>query len=104
MQDGIRMAGVLVHDGVGRGSPPMLEIISPGAVRSTRRSEDLLPYIPYFRTYFSPLPRSLAEMTLQLMKVSLADVECITKTTVKVSSQPIYPIIGQTTNWIFRST
>ena len=83
-QDGIRMAGVLLHEGIGRDSLPTIEVLSIGAITSTRRSEDTLPYLPAFRQFFVPLPRTAAEMTLKAIKVSLIDLECITKTTVKV--------------------
>ena len=40
--------------------------------------------MPEFRKFFLSLPRTAAEMTLKATKVSLVDIEDITKTTVKV--------------------
>ncbi|MCJ1477206.1 hypothetical protein MMC13_005877 [Lambiella insularis] len=83
-KEGIRMAGILLHEGAVRGSPPIIEVLSIGATTSTRRSEDLLPYLPNFRRFYTRLPQSAAEMTLKPTKVPLHDLECVTKTIINI--------------------
>ena len=85
LQDGIRTAGILLHEGAGKGSPPTIEVLSVGTITSTRRSEDLLPCLPDFRKFFVRLPKTAAEMSLKPTKVSLLDVECVTKSLMKVN-------------------
>ncbi|MCJ1414142.1 hypothetical protein MMC32_000467 [Xylographa parallela] len=84
-KDGIRMAGVLLHEGSAKGLAPTIEVLSFGATTSTRRSEDLLPYLPGFRQFYTRLPKTPAEMSIKSIKVSLLDVECLTKTLAKVN-------------------
>ena len=86
-QDGVRTPGILTREGVGRGLAPTVEVLSIGRKNSTREASDLLPYLPLFRPLFARLPRKMAEMELKAVKVPLGDIDCITKTTVKVSSQ-----------------
>ena len=80
------MAGILMHEGIGKGAMPLLDILTVGSTVSTRQSNDLLPYIPKLRTFFTQLPKTGAEMSIRRVKVPLADVECFTKTVLKVSS------------------
>jgi antiviral helicase SKI2 len=77
------MAGIIVGEAISRGPPPTVEVLNIGAPDSTRRSSDILPFMPRFRKFLAPLPRSAARMSLQVVKVSVADIECITKTVVK---------------------
>ncbi|MCJ1281219.1 hypothetical protein MMC26_000537 [Xylographa opegraphella] len=88
-KDGIRMAGILLHEGSAKGSAPTIEVLSFGATTSTRRSEDLLPYLPDFRQFFTRLPKTPAEMSLKPIRVSLLDVECLSKTVAKVNISDI---------------
>ena len=97
------MAGVLLHEGISRGSPPTIEVLSIGAITSVRRSEDMLPYLPTFRQFFVPLPRTAAEMTLKAIKVFLVDLECVTKTTVKVRGPMLYLKIRKGIDTLYRS-
>ena len=85
------MAGVLLHEGSAKGLAPTIEVLSFGATTSTRRSEDLLPYLPGFRQFYTRLPKTPAEMSIKSIKVSLLDVECLTKTLAKVIS-PVWDL------------
>ena len=78
------MAGILLHEGIGGGSSPTIEVLSMGSSGATRQSSDLLPFVPKFKHFFTALPRTPAEMSLNRIRISLSDVERITKTTVKV--------------------
>ena len=84
MQDGIRTAGILIREGVSRGRAPTVELLSLGAKNPTRNPNDLLPYLPIFRQFFTKLPTKVAEMELQVLKVPLDDVDAVTGTIVKV--------------------
>lgn len=85
-QNRIRMPGVLLHDGVSRGMNPMIEVLSLGPKNPTRQPNDLLPYIPKFKKFFTKMVTTLDEMELKAVKVPLSDIDCITKTILK--SQP----------------
>ena len=70
-----------------KGSSPTIEVLSTGATVSTRQSNDLLPYISKLRRFFTRLPNKVAEMSPRIMTVPFVDVECITKTMIKVDKQ-----------------
>lgn len=84
MQDGVRTAGILLREGVSRGLAPAVEVLSIGSTTGSRQSDDILPYLPKFRNRFGGLPTIAEEMKLKAMSIPLSDIECITKTTVKV--------------------
>lgn len=77
------MVGVLLREGVNRSQPPTVELISLGAKNPVRHASDLLPYLPKFRQFFSPLPTEAAEMELKILKIPLSDVTSVTGTTVQ---------------------
>lgn len=81
---GLRAAGIVLRESVGRGSAPTLELLSMGRLNPAREASDLLPYLPTFRRLFAPLPSRIAEMDLKVVKVPLNDIELFTKTIVKV--------------------
>lgn len=83
-QNGIRTAGMILNEGIGKGPMPTVDVLSIGATVSTRQSSDLLPYMAEMKKFFAPLPKTVAEMTLRPMNVPLTDVETVTKTVVKV--------------------
>lgn len=83
-KEGIRTPGLLIREGASKGLNPRLEVLSMGVKNPTRQPSDLLPYIPQFRPYFSDLAKTLGEMELRVFKISLADIDCITKTMVRV--------------------
>lgn len=82
------MAGIIIGEGASKGPNPSLLVLSVGAITSTRQSNDMLPYIPALRGFFSPLPKSAAQMALKAAQVPLSDVEAITDTMIKVPSGP----------------
>ena len=84
MKDGIRTAGIVIGDSVSKGPDPTLEVLSIAATTSTRQSNEILPYIPPLRKFFSPLPHSAAQMSLKVVKVPLSAIEAITDTMIKV--------------------
>ncbi len=49
---------------------------------------DLLPNLPIFRRFFTNLPRSAAEVSVKQATVLFTDIECVTKTIVKVIHGP----------------
>ena len=81
---GIRTPGILTREGVSRGLAPTVEVISIGNKNKSREASDLLPYLPKFRGFFAGLPKTMAEMELKVVRVSLVDIDCITRTIVKV--------------------
>ena len=71
-----------------RGRAPTVELLSLGANNPTRYPNDLLPYLPQFRQFFTKLPTQAAEMELKVLKIPLEDVEAVTGTIVKVRGPP----------------
>ena len=67
-----------------RGRAPTVELLSLGAKNPTRHPNDLLPYLPQFRQFFTKLPTQVAEMELKVLKIPLEDVDAVTGTIVKV--------------------
>ena len=62
----------------------MVELLSIGATVSTRQSSDLVPYLPRFRRFFAPLPKTAAQMALKTMRIAVTDILCVTRTIIKV--------------------
>lgn len=80
----IRSPGILIREGVSRGLASTVEVLSLGPKNPTRQPSDLLPYLPSYRSFFTVLVKTVDEMELEVLRVPLDDVECITKTVVKV--------------------
>ena len=89
------MAGVILHEGIGRGPLPTLEVLSIGSITPIRTSSDLLPYVPRFRKFFTDLPQTVSQMNLKAMKVPITEIECVTKTMVKVPGPTWYLKINE---------
>jgi antiviral helicase SKI2 len=87
-KDGIRMAGILVNDGIGGGSNPQVKVLTIGLLGAKRQNSDLLPYLPRFRPMFGPLPREVEQVKSDVTQVLLDDVECVTMTSIKVRGHP----------------
>ncbi|MCJ1261351.1 hypothetical protein MMC22_001215 [Lobaria immixta] len=87
--DGIRTPGILIREGFSRGLAPTVELLSLGPKDPARQPSDLLPYLPGFRSFFTVLVKTIDEMELKVLRVPLDDVECITKTTVKVDPEQL---------------
>jgi antiviral helicase SKI2 len=83
-KEGIRTPGLLVREGASTGLNPKLEVLSMGPKDLTRQPSDLLPYVPQYRLYFSDLVKTIGEMELKVYKIPLADIDCITKTMVRI--------------------
>lgn len=82
----MRTAGILINEGVSRTVAPTLQILGIGPGRTARKTNDLFPYLPAFRPLFVPLPQKKSDLELKATSVQLSDIECITKTIVKVGS------------------
>lgn len=87
-KDGIRMAGILLNDGIGGGPNPQVKVVAIGLLGAKRQNNDLLPYLPCFRPMFGPLPQNVEQAKTQVTPVLLEDVECVTMTSVKVRGPP----------------
>ncbi|MCJ1310801.1 hypothetical protein MMC25_004468 [Agyrium rufum] len=94
-KDGVRCPGVLVHNGIGRGPAPVLDILSLAAPFAKRKPSDLLPYVPSMKKFFDPMPKSLAEMSTKMVKVPVSDVECVTNTLIKAEANGQFLRIGK---------
>lgn len=73
---------MLQREGVTRGTAPTVELLSLGAKNPARHPSDLLPYLPRYRQFYSPLPKEVAEMELKICKIPLGDIDALTETTV----------------------
>ncbi|KAL8671778.1 MAG: hypothetical protein Q9168_003725 [Polycauliona sp. 1 TL-2023] len=82
--DDVRTMGILLRDNISRGPSPTMEVLSMSHRNPTPDPSSLLPYLPKFRELFAPLPNTIAEMEIKITKVALTDVECFTKTIVKI--------------------
>ena len=87
-KDGIRMAGILLNDGIGGGPNPQVKVVAIGLLGAKRQNSDLLPYLPRFRPMFGSLPTDINQIKAQVTQVPLEDVECVTMTSVKVRGPP----------------
>lgn len=83
-RDGVRTAGILLREGIGRGTAPTVSVLEVGRPKAKRQNADLLPYLPRFRRRFIELPQSDTEMKLRLAVISFSDIECLTATTLQV--------------------
>lgn len=63
---------------------PTLELLSLGSKNPVRHLSDHLPCLPRYRTLFAKLPTEVAEMELKVLKISLNDLESVTKTVIQV--------------------
>lgn len=73
-----------MREGVGKGFSPTLQVLEFGHADASRRSSDLLPYLPKFRKFFSSLPSKKQSLRLRVASIPLRDIECITQTVLKV--------------------
>jgi len=88
-RDGVRTAGMLVRDGVGKGSIAHVSVLEFGAKRPKRQDSDLLPYLDRFRRRFAPIPQTEGEIKTRLMFVPFGDIECVTKTVLQADCSAI---------------
>ncbi|EME41287.1 hypothetical protein DOTSEDRAFT_176340 [Dothistroma septosporum NZE10] len=74
-----RTAGIILRDGVTKGSPPTVQLLEVIARNPRKRQDpDFLPYLPRFRRRFVPLPQTENDMQLRTVTVPLDDVEALT--------------------------
>ena len=95
-KDGIRTAGIILRDSLSGGAAPTLELLSLGRRNPVRDESDILPFVPQFRRFFSPLPKSITEMDMKAMRVPLHDIEAFTQAVLKVC-RPSNQILGKLT-------
>lgn len=84
LKDGIRTPGILIREGVSRSLASTVDVLTLGPKNPTRQPSDLLPYLPRYRLFFTALVKTVDEMELKVVRVALDDVECLTKTVLKV--------------------
>jgi len=80
------MLGVLLREGATRGMGPSIQVLEIAQEDRLRQTNDLLPYLPQFRQFFSPLPQHKSEFKFRITAISLNDLQCITQTILKVRS------------------
>ena len=81
-KDGIRTAGILNDDllKINIQAPnPEIAVLEIRTLRETRDSTDILPFLPAFRSLFSPLPQGKKQIQHKALRVPLSEVECLTK-------------------------
>jgi len=80
------MLGVLLREGATRGMGPSIQVLEITQEDRLRQTNDLLPYLPQFRQFFSPLPKHKSDIKFRISAISLNDLQCITQTMLKVRS------------------
>jgi antiviral helicase SKI2 len=81
-KDGVRTPGILLAEGVsskGSLSNSTVHVCEIRTARENRDSTDLLPFIPAFRRYLTPLPQARKHVQIKTLHVPLVDVECLTQ-------------------------
>lgn len=63
----------------------MIHVLEIGKVHDSRRSDDLLAYLPSFRPFFDQLPQRKSGMRLKALMIPFNDIESVTQTIIKVS-------------------
>jgi antiviral helicase SKI2 len=83
MKDGIRTPGILLREGATSGNAPSVHVLEIMTKRDQRDTTDLLPYLPKYRKMFSKLPQEKRQINTKVFYIPVADVECVTSTTVQ---------------------
>jgi len=65
---------------------PSLQVLEIMQEDRLRQTNDLLPYLPQFRQFFTSLPQHKSEIKFRITAISLNDLHCITQTMLKVRS------------------
>jgi antiviral helicase SKI2 len=96
-KDQIRHVGVLLEDGLVKGSQattPRLRVLAIEDVDAKRTPDVLLPFLPAFRPQLHQLPKNLFQLKATPMLVPLEDIEIVTHSRVKVKhSRRYYPAL-----------
>ncbi|KAL2834288.1 armadillo-type protein [Aspergillus cavernicola] len=88
-KDGFRTAGVITRE-VGGGANPVIQILEIGKLTNKRHPSEILPFLPAFRQFLTPLPSRTADMSLKVFKIPITDIECVTNTIVKLTGPTWY--------------
>lgn len=80
----------MLEDGPRGGPVPHLNVLEISEIDPQRSTKDLLPYLPRFRTMYSPLPDKPAKVKQSVTQVLLDDMQSVTQTLVKVRGPPWY--------------
>ncbi|KAL4871949.1 hypothetical protein BDV12DRAFT_183499 [Aspergillus spectabilis] len=75
---------------VGGGPNPVIQILEIGKLSHKRHPSEILPFLPAFREFLTPLPSRAVDMTLKIFKIPITDIECVTNTNVKLSGPAWY--------------
>jgi antiviral helicase SKI2 len=67
-----------------KGMRPSIQVLEITPTTDKCQLSDLMPNLPAFRRFFTSLPRSAAEVSVKQTTVLFTDIECVTKTIVKV--------------------
>jgi antiviral helicase SKI2 len=89
----LRSIGVIIDEGTkgaGTGQTPSVKVLEIRDVDAKRSPEVLLPYLPAFRSLFSPLPSDTFRIKARPRTIPLHEVEAVTQTLVKVKGPPWY--------------
>ncbi|KAK4190592.1 NUC185 domain-containing protein [Podospora australis] len=82
MKEGVRTPGILLAEGASTKSSatsPMLHVLEIKTNREIRNDTDLLPFVPAFRKFLTPLPQSKKHINTKTLHVPLTDLVCLTK-------------------------
>ncbi|GAB7361926.1 hypothetical protein MBLNU230_g1964t1 [Neophaeotheca triangularis] len=86
----IRTAGIILREGVTRGSVPNVSVLEVMySKQRSRQDADFLPYLPRFRRRFVDMPQIEGHMHLRLSMVPLEDIEALTSSHVQVDVSAI---------------
>ncbi|KAF2863754.1 antiviral helicase [Piedraia hortae CBS 480.64] len=87
-----RAAGILLREGATRGSPEnaSVQILEIRHKESRRDDTDTLPYIPFLRHHFQPLPQSMEEVKFKLSSVRVSEIEVLTCTSIPIDVQGVH--------------
>lgn len=80
---------MLLYEGVSRGWEPTVSVLEI-APSTKRQPSDLLPFLGAFARFFRRLPATSADIKFRMATVPLGDLECVTKTIMKVQQPFIF--------------
>ena len=94
-KDGMRMAGIMLQEGVAGGANALIKVLEIGAVDAKRHAADMLPYLPQFRPMFPDFPTDPAQLKHAVVSLALDDIECVTQTLVRIKGPHWYVKVGR---------
>ncbi|KAF2097937.1 antiviral helicase [Rhizodiscina lignyota] len=87
-RDGIRSMGMLIQEGVAGtrpGADPSVPVIEISRNKK-REPSDAMPYLASYARWFASLPKTLKDLKYSIAVVPVRDIECLTRTVIKVDS------------------